>query len=844
MKKCPSLLFFGIFILIESTPAAAQISFAPLPTQPPDHILSIANDTVHHIMYACTSTRVQRSFDQGITWDKTANTGAFGINTLFVTASGQLYAGVEMTVSGAASGLVAYNQVTNTWSAVPGAPNNISAIIELPNGDLAVGTGSSANFQPNAINIGTGIYRFQGGSWVAENAGLPMLPGFNNLPYIKGFAITTDGEWYAATYGCGVLHYQNGSWQDAGLGLVNASSILAGQQNTLFVGLDNGVARRDEAGNWTLSSGLPAKPARALVQATTGKLYAGLGYYVWMNGSLAGEIYTSSDDGLSWQKSDGGLRTSDVLCLKCVGTHCFAGAAGLWQTVNAGQAWSSVNSPFWGSNQAFSVHQNAAGHLFAACDNQPKFAGYGGIFRSTDEGQTWEQILTGINRHRCNFLFCDSQGNLWAGFTRFVGTASNGSHTDGVLYKSVDNGETWQQNTGILTPTLRFSGMKESPTGKLYVINGWGGPSNISASSDYEHWDNSLNGGMGNGGMAFGLAVNQVGDVFVGTETQGIMRSLSNGTAPFETVSPIVGNSSVFVDASSGYVFAGGGGSANGLGFWASVPADNGANMFQFEQFPVYTYPVAMVFDNRGNLYMTSNSAGFANAGFYIASGPWHAGSSFSKVMANANVSYYFTSMFIDPCGYIYGAQNGIYKSDVPVNTPPAPVLQNPGNGTLLQSMQVAFAWQHSCTPDQFRVQVSTDSLFSALLIDTLCPTNTFNGDLPGEATYYWRVQAINAAGDGSWSAVFHFSISPAMSGVQGPAELPIRVYPNPAQTTITLESSVPLSGARLLLYDSTGKQRWEGVWENQVQQISLEHLPSGVYGLVVGSAWYKFVKN
>lgn len=66
--------------------------------------------------------------------------------------------------------------------------------------------------------------------------------------------------------------------------------------------------------------------------------------------------------------------------------------------------------------------------------------------------------------------------------------------------------DTWTQNTTIL-PLSSLLGHAGVYLVKLYIINGWGGPSNISSSTDFDTWDNTLNGGADNGRMAFGMAI-------------------------------------------------------------------------------------------------------------------------------------------------------------------------------------------------------------------------------------------------------------------------------------------------------------------------------------------------
>ncbi len=823
--------------LVLTTATYAQISFIPLPSQPQDHVLSITTNPTTGTMYCCTSTRVSQSTDNGASWSKTANTGALGINILYCTPKGQLYAGVDATTGSTPVGLVSYNTSTSAWSPVAGSPLNITAMVEDNAGNLIVGTGSTGNFNPNPITFGKGFFLYNGVAWTEINAGAPMLSGYSALPAVKSLLLHKSGTVIAATYGGGVLQYTNSAWsvRGNGLGNLNISSLAVKNDGTIVAGMDNGVSFLKGTTWVNESDGLPNKPVRALAVDSSGKLIAGLGFYQWMDGSLQGEVYATNDNGISWINFNQGLVTSDILCLS-IGSNrtVFAGAAGLWRSDAASSAWSNVQSAMMGVNQTSRIVRNSKGDLFTICDNQPKYYGYGGVFRSTDGGKSWTQILNGINRHRGNFIFCDSKDNLWAGCTTLSGTASNGSHKGGTLYKSTDNGDTWTQNTTILTPSLRFSGMQESPSGKLYIINGWGGPSNISSSTDFDTWDNTLNGGADNGGMAFGMAINSKNDVFVGTETNGVMRSLNNGTSPFITVTPKGGNNSVFIDRQTDFMFGGISGDESGIYLRGSLPSDNGANSFTFNNFPPYTGPTAMAFDNRGNAYLSANSGSFANSGFYILPAPWDSNAQFTKVMANANVSYYFTSMLIDPCGYLYGAQAGagISVSTAPVNIPEPPIAQLPLDGALAP-LPVNMQWSHPCTLDSFQLQIATDKQFTASVVDTILRTGNFTPSiLKSNSTYYWRLRSRNSLGAGAWTSPFHFQTGTVGVNDDNGSKNMITHQLTANVIIVTIPVTVPET--TYSIFNMLGQTVATGNLMSEKNSISTDNLLSGMYFLKI----------
>lgn len=750
--------------LIAAGTVAALPSFAPLPSQPPDNVTAIAVNPVNGDLYAANLSSVIRSSDGGATWTRTASPHALGINVLYVTPAGVVYAGVDQDQSSPAVGLVRYDAVANVWSPVVGAPLAITALVDDGAGHLIAGTGTTGNFQPNPINFGSGLYSYNGSAWSSLNGGVANLTGFTVPPYIKALARLPNGSVIAATYGNGVLQLSGSTWSAFGSAIPNgnvSSLAVDGASGMVYAGHDAGV-EKSNGGAWTsVSAGLPSKPVRSLLLDSQGRLVAGLGYYLWMDGSFAGELFASTNQGASWQASGTGFASTDVLRMAIAANgDLLAGAGGLWRSTDHAASWAILGAATVGSAPVFDAVKLANGHLIAIASNQPKYQSAGGLFRSTDDGASWTQVVSGITRHRANFLFADSHGGLWTGYTSFANTASNGSHTHGALFKSTDEGQTWVQNGTILVPGLRFSGMAESPSGKLYVSNGWGSPSNVSASSDYAAFDNTLNGSAGNGGMAFNVAVNAANDVFLGTETGGVMRSGANGTQSFATVAATGNNTAVFIDRASNTLFTTSSFDPNGHQASASAPADNGANLFVFQNLPTYSQVSAAAFDNRGNAYLGLQSGLFANSGLYVGQGPFTANSTFSKVLSPVpNLSYYFTGMFIDRCGYLYGMQSGVWKSTTALDTPGTTSLLTPANGSSVTTAPT-LQWLQTCPNLSYRLQLASDAGFTQLLGDLpglTSPSYTPAAALPGGSTVYWRVQVTNDAGTGPWSATGNF---------------------------------------------------------------------------------------
>ena len=88
-----------------------------------------------------------------------------------------------------------------------------------------------------------------------------------------------------------------------------------------------------------------------------------------------------------------------------------------------------------------------------------------------------------------------------------------------------------------------------------------------------------------------------------------------------------------------------------------------------------------------------------------------------------------------------------------------APALTTPPNGDNTASPFTSIQWMDNGS-DGYEYQVANDIGFTSLVMTGM--TNgtiaTFDSELPGNTTFYWRVRASNICGFGDWSAPFSFT--------------------------------------------------------------------------------------
>jgi hypothetical protein len=91
---------------------------------------------------------------------------------------------------------------------------------------------------------------------------------------------------------------------------------------------------------------------------------------------------------------------------------------------------------------------------------------------------------------------------------------------------------------------------------------------------------------------------------------------------------------------------------------------------------------------------------------------------------------------------------------------PASPTLLFPPNGATGISLTPILRWNASSGAIWYRLQVSTDSTFSTIIVrdSTLADTSLQVGSLANDTTYYWRVNATNANGTSLYSTAWHFT--------------------------------------------------------------------------------------
>ena len=128
-----------------------------------------------------------------------------------------------------------------------------------------------------------------------------------------------------------------------------------------------------------------------------------------------------------------------------------------------------------------------------------------------------------------------------------------------------------------------------------------------------------------------------------------------------------------------------------------------------------------------------------------------------------ASTTYYFRAAAQNGAGIQRGSI--LSFTTLPV-APPTPTLFSPANASVGQPTSVTVSWNASLGAATYRLQVSTSSTFSTLVLDdaTLTTTTRVVSGLATSTTYFWQVSATNIAGTSPYSTVWSFTTAAGSS--------------------------------------------------------------------------------
>ena len=164
------------------------------------------------------------------------------------------------------------------------------------------------------------------------------------------------------------------------------------------------------------------------------------------------------------------------------------------------------------------------------------------------------------------------------------------------------------------------------------------------------------------------------------------------------------------------------------------------------------------------------------------------------------------------------------------MSIPAAPDLVYPSNNSQHILTNPVFEWDSNGAISTYRIQISTDSNFSAIVFDSNEIVNHYfqmpNNVLQLSTLYYWQVNGSNILGTGPWSLIWNFRVRDTglekiSSEIPGGFRLHNN-YPNPFNPETHIKFELPENGlVTLTIYDILG---------NKITTLINQNLSAGVY--------------
>jgi serine protease AprX len=169
-----------------------------------------------------------------------------------------------------------------------------------------------------------------------------------------------------------------------------------------------------------------------------------------------------------------------------------------------------------------------------------------------------------------------------------------------------------------------------------------------------------------------------------------------------------------------------------------------------------------------------------------------------------------------------YGSYSPIWYFRTMTVLPAAPALISPSDFAGNQSTAVTLSWFRSVYAEKYHVQLSTDSLFSTLLVGDSTVTDSIRtvGGLPLNRTLFWRVRAINVIGGSNFTPARRFTttstlqVATAISAGWNLVSLPAHVAdPRASSVFVNAASSLfsfdPVAGYAMVDSLISGRGYW-----------------------------------
>jgi photosystem II stability/assembly factor-like uncharacterized protein len=601
MKKLSLLIFFILFI--HSINTYSQFTWQQLNGPQGGLVSCIKSRAGGTLFLGSVGGGIYKSTDKGMTWTQKNNgfgRPAFdnGLVTIAIAPNGYLYA------SSFTDGIYLSSNNGESW------------VHSMTNGIVSEIIVDPFNRVYAAMDNGSGVYvsSNNGATWVQKSNGLTQGMDVNSI------CITDAGDLYAASVGPNSVYRSTNSaesWVPVNLSIVYARHIIS-KGNIVFAAASSiGIYRTSDNGaNWELvNSGLTnLKINRFSVSGNTIAAASDSG------------VFCSSNNGNNWFKI--GLDVKEITEVNILPNNTVLAAVqreGIYRTSNLGTNWLNSTTGF-----------NCNAVLSIAFSGSSIYTGleYNGLMRSTDSGNNWVKAANGFKGSSCRLVYTAPNGYLFA-------------QSDTGFFRSTNSGNNWVMLWG---PFSRFNTIVSNQSGHLFASGSY------PASGVYRSTDNGSTWDMPDPNFMssiYSLCISQSGTLFAGSSGGGVYRSTNNGvnwiqSQPSSSVHSltITPNGNIF-----GHFYF----SSGQTGIYRST--NNGVS-WQY-----------INFGNNDYYFLKTNSAGHIFAGGFYGAGLYRStnnGVNWSQV-SEGIFNRMITTIVFDNAGYSYTGTyfGGVYKTNI-----------------------------------------------------------------------------------------------------------------------------------------------------------------------------------
>ncbi|MFM9949804.1 MAG: reprolysin-like metallopeptidase [Saprospiraceae bacterium] len=134
------------------------------------------------------------------------------------------------------------------------------------------------------------------------------------------------------------------------------------------------------------------------------------------------------------------------------------------------------------------------------------------------------------------------------------------------------------------------------------------------------------------------------------------------------------------------------------------------------------------------------------------------------------------------------GSQSASFVLHATPALPDPVVLAAPVNGAFNAQLSPLLAWNELPRAETYTVQIADNPEFMPVLFQQSgLNVNQFQmpENLPDGGTFYWRVQALNACGEGAFSPVYQFTTAAVTCTTLASTDVPLAITPNDTVTVL-----------------------------------------------------------